>query len=141
MPAWDLFPLAKYRAHNWHCFDRIQARQPYAVIHTSLGCPFRCSFCCINSLFGKAGLRYRSPERVVEEIDYLVKNHNLRNIKIIDEMFVLKESHVVRLCDLIIERKYDLNIWAYARVNTVNERMLRKMKQAGIRWPGRFRIG
>lgn len=70
----------------------------------------------------------------MEEIDYLVKNHNLRNIKIIDEMFVLKESHVVRLCDLIIERGYDLNIWAYARVNTVNERMLRKMKQAGIRW-------
>jgi radical SAM superfamily enzyme YgiQ (UPF0313 family) len=134
MPAWDLFPLAKYRAHNWHCFDHIHARQPYAVIYTSLGCPFRCSFCCINSLFEKTGIRYRSPERVVEEIDYLVKNHNLRNIKIIDEMFVLKESHVVRLCDLMIERKYDLNIWAYARVNTVNERMLRKMKQAGIRW-------
>ena len=134
MPAWDLLPLAKYRAHNWHCFDHIHARQPYAVIYTSLGCPFRCSFCCINSLFGKTGIRYRSPERVVEEIDYLVMNHSLRNIKIIDEMFVLKESHVVRLCDLIIERGYDLNIWAYARVNTVNERMLRKMKQAGIRW-------
>lgn len=134
MPAWDLFPLAKYRAHNWHCFESIHARQPYAVIYTSLGCPFRCSFCCINSLFGKTGIRYRSPERVVEEIDYLVKNHNLKNIKILDEMFVLKESHVVRLCDLIIERGYDLNIWAYARVNTVNERMLRKMKQAGIRW-------
>jgi anaerobic magnesium-protoporphyrin IX monomethyl ester cyclase len=134
MPAWGLLPLAKYRAHNWHCFDHIQARQPYAVIYTSLGCPFRCSFCCINSLFGKAGIRYRSPERVVEEVDYLVKNHNLKNIKIMDEMFVLKESHVVRLCDLMIERGYDLNIWAYARVNTVNERMLRKMKQAGIRW-------
>jgi len=27
-----------------------------------------------------------------------------------------------------------LNIWAYARVDTINEKMLKKMKQAGINW-------
>ena len=134
MPAWDILPMEKYRAHNWHCFGNINNRQPYVAIYTSLGCPFRCSFCCINALFGKPGIRYRSPDIVIEEIDFLVKNHNMRNIKILDEMFVLKESHVVHLCDLIIERGYDLNMWAYARVNTVNETMLRKMKQAGINW-------
>lgn len=134
MPAWDFLPMEKYRAHNWHCFDDINDRQPYAVIYTSLGCPFSCTFCCINALFGKPGIRYRNPDVVIEEIDYLVKNYNMRNIKILDEMFVLKESHVVRLCDLIIERGYDLNLWAYARVNTVNETMLRKMKQASINW-------
>jgi radical SAM superfamily enzyme YgiQ (UPF0313 family) len=71
---------------------------------------------------------------VIEEIDYLTRRYGVRNIKIIDEMFAMKESHVARLCDLIIERGYDLNIWAYARVNTVNEGMLRTMKQAGINW-------
>lgn len=134
MPAWDLLPMKKYRAHNWHCLHNIKERQPYAVIYTSLGCPFKCSFCCINALFGKPGIRYRSPELVIGEIDYLVKNYNMKNIKLLDEMFVLKESHVVRLCDLIIKRGYDLNMWAYARVNTVNETMLQKMKQAGINW-------
>ncbi len=134
MPAWDLLSMKRYRAHNWHCFGNITAREPYSVIYTSLGCPFRCSFCCINTLFGKRGIRYRSPEIVIEEIDYLVNECNVRNIKILDEMFVLKESHVTRLCDLIIERGHDLNIWAYARVNTVNEKMLHKMKQAGINW-------
>ncbi len=134
MPAWGLLPMAKYRAHNWHCFDNIESRQPYAVIYTSLGCPFRCSFCCINALFGQRGIRYRSPELVIEEIDYLVRNYGARNIKILDEMFALKQSHVYRLCDLIIERGYDLNIWAYARVNTVNEKLLQRMKQAGINW-------
>jgi anaerobic magnesium-protoporphyrin IX monomethyl ester cyclase len=134
MPAWDLLPMNKYRAHNWHCFGRIEDRQPYGVIYTSLGCPFRCSFCCINALFGKPGIRYRSPERVIEEIDFLVRQFNMKNIKIIDEMFAFKEEHVVRLCDLILERGYDLNLWAYARVNTVTEKMLRKMKAAGINW-------
>jgi radical SAM superfamily enzyme YgiQ (UPF0313 family) len=134
MPAWDLLPIEKYRAHNWHCFDNIEARHPYAVVYTSLGCPFHCSFCCINALFGKPSIRYRSPELVIEEIDYLVKTYNIKNIKILDEMFVLKEPHVLRLCDLIIEGGYELNIWAYARVNTVNKKMLHKMKRAGINW-------
>lgn len=135
MVAWDLLPMDKYRAHNWHCFDDIEKRQPYAVIYTSLGCPFNCSYCNIHALYdGKPGIRFRSPEKVVGEIDYLVKNYKVRNIKFLDELFALKEDRVVRICDLIIQGGYDLNIWAYARVDTVNERMLKKMRQAGIRW-------
>jgi len=134
MPAWDLLPMKKYRAHNWHCFDHIHAREPYAVIYTSLGCPFNCSFCCVNSFFGKPGIRYRNPDVVIREIDYLVDRFQVRNIKILDEMFALKESHVLRLCDLILHRGYDLNMWVYARVNTISEKMLHRMKKAGVNW-------
>ncbi len=134
MPAWDMLPMQKYRVHNWHCFDDIEKRQPYAVLYTSLGCPFHCSFCCINALFGKNTIRYRSTQKVMEEIDFLVNTYGIRNIKIIDEMFAMNEKRVIELCDRIIERKYDLNFWAYARVNTVTEKMLAKMKLAGINW-------
>jgi radical SAM superfamily enzyme YgiQ (UPF0313 family) len=127
--------MDRYRAHNWHCFQEPdQRREPYAVIYTSLGCPFRCHFCCINALFGGAGIRYRSPEKVVEEIDLLVNTYGVKNIKIIDEMFVLNERHVLKICDLIIERGLKLNIWAYARINTVNEGLLRNLKEAGVTW-------
>lgn len=132
--AWDLLPMEKYRAHNWHCFEDLDKRQPYAVIYTSLGCPFNCRYCPIHALYGKPGIRFRSPEKVVEEIDVLVKKYNVRNIKIMDELFVLQEERVRRFCDLIIERGYKLNMWAYARVDTVNENILKKMKQAGINW-------
>ncbi len=127
--------MAKYRAHNWHCFEHIDQRQPYAVTYTSLGCPFNCSYCNIHALYnGKLGIRLRSPEKVVEEIDFLVKNYQVRNIKIIDELFALREDRVSHICDLIIQGDYDLNIWAYARVDTVTRKMLKKMKQAGINW-------
>ncbi len=133
--AWDLLPMDKYRAHNWHCFEHLDQRQPYAVIYTSLGCPFNCTYCNIHALYnGKPGIRFRSPKKVVEEIDLLVQNYKVKNLKILDELFVLKESRVIELCDLIIQSGYDLNIWAYARVDTVNERLLRKIKQAGINW-------
>jgi radical SAM superfamily enzyme YgiQ (UPF0313 family) len=136
MPAWDLLPMDKYRAHNWHCFGRLDKRSPYAVIYTSLGCPFNCSFCCINAIFGEHKIRYRDFEKVIDEIDCLVKTYNIRNFKIIDEMFALNENRVIEFCDLLIERGYGLNIWAYARVDTINEKMLAKMKQAGINWLG-----
>lgn len=134
MPAWDLLPMDKYRAHNWHCFGHLDERIPYGVIYTSLGCPYNCSFCCINSIYGGPGIRYREPSQVIIEIDYLVKHHGIKNIKILDECFVLNKQHVIDICNLIIERDYDLNIWAYARIDTVDEHILSIMKQAGFKW-------
>ena len=132
--AWDLLPMDVYRAHNWHCFDDIKNRQPYGAIYTSLGCPYSCSFCCINAPFGGASLRCRSPQLVVEEITLLAEKYGIKNLKIIDEMFVLNEKHYMKIVDLLIEKKLDLNIWAYARVDTVKEKTLKKLKQAGINW-------
>ena len=51
--AWDLLDMSKYRAHNWHCFGFTDERQPYASIYTTLGCTFKCTFCCINAPFGR----------------------------------------------------------------------------------------
>lgn len=132
--AWDLLPMEKYRAHNWHAFEHIHHRTPYASIHTSLGCPFKCSFCCINAPFGKPTYRMWSPGVVVKEIDHLVKEYGVKNIKFVDEMFVLNRDHVLGICDRLIEGGYDLNIWAYARVDTVRDEFVDKLKRAGFRW-------
>ena len=142
--AWDLLPMKKYRAHNWHCFGDLE-RQPYASLYTTFGCPYHCSFCCIQAPF-KSGekvagwkesvnsYRFWSPQAVIAQIDKLVEEYGVRNIKIADEMFVLNPRHVLGICDAIIDRGYDLNIWAYARVDTVKEEMLDKLKRAGFNW-------
>ena len=142
--AWDLLPMEKYRAHNWHCFGDLN-REPYVSIYTTLGCPYHCSFCCIQAPF-KSGeqllgmkpttnsYRFWSPESVVNQVDFLVEKYGVRNIKLADEMFVLNPRHVLGICDRLIERGHDLNIWAYARVDTVKEGMLEKLERAGIRW-------
>lgn len=134
IPAWDLLPMDKYRAHNWHCFEHILERKPYASLHTSLGCPFKCSFCCINAPFGKSSYRLWSPDSVIKQIDVLVSRYGVKNIKFVDEMFVFNSSHVFGICDKIIERGYDLNIWAYARIDTVRDEFLEKLNRAGFRW-------
>lgn len=134
LAAWDLLPIGKYRAHNWHCLGDLNKRDSYAVIYTSLDCPFRCSYCPIHAFYGKPGIRFRSPEKVIEEIDFLVKNYNIKNIKILDELFTIRKERVMYLCDLLIEKGCKLNMWVYARVDTVDEKLLKKMKRAGINW-------
>jgi len=134
--AWDLLDMSKYRAHNWHCFHDLDTRRNYASLQTSLGCPYKCTFCCINAPFGGAGIRFWSPENTVQQVDILVNQYGVKNIKIPDEMFVLNKRHVIGICDLLIERRYDLNIWAYARVDTVQDEFLEKLKKAGFNWLG-----
>lgn len=132
--AWELLPMSKYRAHNWHCFEDIEHRAPYASIYTSLGCPYSCSFCCINALFGKPGIRYRKPASVVREIEWLVNNYGVRNLKIIDELFIFNEKHYRPILQAFIDRRLDLNIWAYARIDTIRRDALQMMRKAGIHW-------
>ena len=135
--AWELLDMSRYRAHNWHCFDDLDSRGSYASLQTSLGCPFQCSFCCINAPFSVNKIRYWSPENIINQIDILVQKYGVRNIKIPDEMFVLNPRQVTEICDRIIEREYKLNIWAYARIDTLqDEVMLTKLKRAGFNWLG-----
>jgi radical SAM superfamily enzyme YgiQ (UPF0313 family) len=134
--VWDLLPMEKYRAHNWQCFGDLGSRQPYASVYTSLGCPFRCSFCCINAPFGTNRYRMRSPAAVVAEIDLLYTKYGVKTIKIIDEMFVLNDAHVTGICEGLARKPYaaELNIWAYARVDTVKPERLGLLRSAGLRW-------
>ncbi len=135
--AWDLIDLRKYRAHDWHCLDgRLEKRQPYAAMYTTFGCPFKCDFCCINAT-GDGTIRCRSPKLVGDEIEMLVKEHGIENLKIIDEMFVLKKPHYLGVAKEIIQRGLGdkLNIWAYARVDTIKDpHSLELLKKAGFNW-------
>ncbi len=134
--AWELLDMKKYRAHNWHLWTGHTANG-YASVQTSLGCPFRCNFCCINTPFGGSSIRYWSPASGAAQIANLVEHYSITNFKIPDEMFVLNRSHVWQLCNMLIDMGLGdrLNIWAYARVDTVKDtQLLDKMRAAGFRW-------
>jgi anaerobic magnesium-protoporphyrin IX monomethyl ester cyclase len=131
--AWDLLPMEKYRNTVHFSLTNNNDRTPFAALYTSLGCPYKCDFCCINAPFGKSVFRYWDPEFIITEFDKIA-SMGIRNIKIADEMFVLNKNHFLKICDLIIERGYDFNIWAYARVDTVREEYLERLKKAGVNW-------
>jgi anaerobic magnesium-protoporphyrin IX monomethyl ester cyclase len=142
--AWDMIDVPRYRAHNWHAFG-YDSRQPYVSLYTTLGCPYKCTFCCIQAPFkggeAVAGMpaatnsyRMWSAARIVDDLTMLVEKHGVQHVKIADEMFVLNRRHVTDICNGIVERGLDLNIWAYARIDTVKPDMLDMLKRAGVNW-------
>tara|TARA_R100000008_G_scaffold86793_1_gene81646 strand:+ start:12466 stop:13977 length:1512 start_codon:yes stop_codon:yes gene_type:complete len=141
--AWDLLPMEKYRTSNWHAMSNNNDKTPFASLYTSLGCPFKCSFCCINAPFGNNNVenwdfgrnkfRYWDPDFIITEFDK-IHEMGIRNIKIADEMFVMNKQHFLKLCNNIIDREHDFNIWAYARIDTVKEEYLDTLKKAGVNW-------
>ena len=133
--AWDLMPPARYRAHHWHCFDRLDDRRPYGAIYTNHGCPYNCSYCSVNVVAGRPNLRLRSADRVIGELQTLVERHGVRNVRILDNVFTAHMERVEEICDRIVAKGWDLNFWAYAHVSSIRSPdMLRKLRRAGVRW-------
>ena len=145
--AWDLLPpLSKYRTASWHSWSNDSEKENFASLYTSLGCPYRCSFCMINiinrtnqdsniSSEDSNIFRWWPPEFTISQFDYIA-NQGVKNIKIADELFVLNPNHFKTICSLIKDRGYDFNIWAYSRIDTCKPEYLNILADSGVKWLG-----
>jgi radical SAM superfamily enzyme YgiQ (UPF0313 family) len=118
LPDRGLLPLGRYRALN----------MPISLT-TSRGCPFKCIFCVGRKMVG-ARVRYRNPEKVVDELQYL-STLNFHQINIADDLFTANKNHCLAVCDEIIKRDLKLTWTSFARVDTVSDDVLTRMKAAG----------
>ncbi|PIP29295.1 hypothetical protein COX27_02185 [Candidatus Kuenenbacteria bacterium CG23_combo_of_CG06-09_8_20_14_all_36_9] len=120
-PKRDLLPYKKY-------YSIIAKKNPTTTMFTSRGCPYRCIFCDRPHL-GKI-FRARSAENVVSEM-IEIKKMGIKEIFIYDDTFTIDRSRVVKICELILNKNIKLNWDIRARVNTIDEDLLKLMKLAG----------
>jgi anaerobic magnesium-protoporphyrin IX monomethyl ester cyclase len=101
---------------------------PSDIIITSRGCPYQCHFCF------KVCRRYRSrsPENVIEEIRWIIKNISPQSIQIMDDSFTIERDRCLKILDYLIKERYPCRFKARSRVDAVDEELLKKMKKAGI---------
>jgi radical SAM superfamily enzyme YgiQ (UPF0313 family) len=120
LPAYDLLPVDKY-------YEPVLPR-PYSLIQTARGCPYLCSF-CVKSYGSK--LTLQSPERVVDEIANLVNNYSIKSLRIIDDTFTINKKRVIRICQEIIKRKFNIQWCCLSRTDNLTEEMIDWMRKAG----------
>ena len=123
-PARHLFPMDKYTGE----FGLYVS--PIYPVGTSRGCPFSCAFCSNNVIFGKR-YRSRSPRDIVNEIELLITEYGAKGIYFREDIFTLNKKRVIEICNEIKERRLDFKWVCESRVDTINEDMLRSMKNAG----------
>ena len=124
-PARDLVDNSKYRIVSF-------PGEPVAMVLTSRGCPFDCTFCATH-LFYQRKRNVRSVENVVAEIEEIVRKFRINHIFLIDDTFTIGEKRVIALCELLQERKLDIEWICLGRVDTVTEPMLNAMHKAGCK--------
>lgn len=77
----------------------------YAVIETSIGCPFHCKYCASNLIHNK--LFQFNIKSIIEQLDFLSTKKQTKNIAFYDDaLFYKPEIHIKPLLKTIIERKY-----------------------------------
>ncbi len=118
LPARHLLPLGRYRTLGL----------PISIT-TSRGCPYKCIFCVGRKMVG-AKVRYHSADRVAAELQYLA-NLKFHQINIADDLFTADQNHCFAVCEEILKRNLEINWTSFARVDTISEKLLSRMKAAG----------
>jgi anaerobic magnesium-protoporphyrin IX monomethyl ester cyclase len=124
IPDRTFVPVAKYVA----AFEQYK-KLPVTNIITTRGCPFKCIF-CLPDLLGK-GVRYRSADKVIEEIEYLLCEFGIKDVAFWDDTFTVNKKRVFDICRLIKEKGLKFVWSAQARADCVTPEMLDAMKRAG----------
>ena len=132
-PAWQLFDIKKYK--NSRLSSR---RNPVGLIETSRGCAFQCNFC--SKLTFGTHYRVKAPERVVDEMEYILKC-GFKEIHIVDDSFTQNINRAKQICIEIMKRKLKFS-WSLlngVRVDMLDFEFLKLAKRAGC-WQTGFGI-
>lgn len=131
-PAWDLIDVEAYR-EVWN-----KNKHPFTLnIATTRGCPYKCNWCA-KPIYGQ---RYnsRSPKKVVDEIDFIIKNFGVTNFWMCDDIFGLKPKWVQEFRDELKIRNIHISYKIQSRADLLlKEDNIDALVQSGLKevWIG-----
>jgi len=128
--ARDLVDMPHYLAEEYR--NRVAMAPPRANVVTSRGCPCRCVFCSIHSIW-RNGYRARSAKSVADELEGLVKTYGVREVAFQDDNLTLNPKRMIALCDEIRRRRLDLH-WCTPNgvaIWTLGDELIHKMAASG----------
>lgn len=111
------------------------ATYPEIQIFTGRGCPFFCNFCLYPQTMHGHSYRYRSPQNIVKEFEYIVANFpEVKEVVIEDDTFTADVNRVKEFCKLIREKGIHKKIrWMCNSRVTLDYETMVDMKKAGCR--------
>ena len=104
-------------------------RTPGAILSTSRGCLYRCSY-CDRSVFERS-YRFNSPEYIYAHMQHLRRRFGVRHLNIYDDLFTLDRPRIASLCRLLAEQPLGIEFNCAVRVGHADGALLRLLKDAG----------
>ena len=126
-PKWDLFPVSEYPY-----FPALR-RRPFLTIQSSRGCPYPCGYYCGYIINQGNKARCRTPENVVDEIQYLVDRFGIRSLLFRDPIFTLERARVEGIATLMLERGVKVEWACETHLNHLDEKLITLLRRSGLR--------
>lgn len=129
LPDYDLIDIRRFGGLA------IRGHEPLYYLMASRGCPFHCSFCGSNSIWGRK-VRLRKPELVVDEVEHLVKKYKAGEVFFQDDALNIDLPWAMKIFSLIIERELNreciFRIVCRADEKLITREFLKLAKEAGV---------
>ena len=132
LPQLPFETLNKYYHINNYFGKTFLGTKTFAY-HSSMGCPFTCSFCGIVPIFN-ARWKAKSAENMYKDIKFLIENYNINGIEFFDNNFFVSEKRIVEFSKLML--KENINWWGESRIDTMDkysDETLELMRDAGCK--------
>ena len=120
----DRRSVKKYRKKYYYMFHN-----PCALIKTSLGCPYTCSFCFCKEITGGKYFA-RKIDEVMEELESIKE----REIYIVDDDFLFNENRLNLFCDELERRNIHKRFLVYGRADFIasHEKVIGRLSRYGL---------
>jgi len=104
-----------------------------ASYHSSIGCPFTCSFCAVVPIY-EARWKGKSAKKIYDDIKYLKEEYGADAVEFHDNNFFVSEKRTAEFSELIKDE--NMNWWGEGRIDTVDkysDETLALMRKAGCK--------
>jgi len=101
--------------------------------HSSLGCPFTCSFCAVVPIYN-GRWKAKSAQTVYNDVKYFKDHYGIDAIEFHDNNFFTARKRVVEFSELV--KNEGITWWGEGRIDTINkysDEDLKLMKEAGCK--------
>jgi radical SAM superfamily enzyme YgiQ (UPF0313 family) len=142
-PKEDLVDQAGLPSLPYDELDRFYPMQRYLgktylgtrtlAYHSSMGCPFTCSFCAVVPIF-EARWKARTAVQVYEDVTYVKNKWGANAIEFHDNNFFVSEKRVAEFSKLIMDD--GMIWWGEGRIDTINkykDETLALMRESGCK--------
>jgi anaerobic magnesium-protoporphyrin IX monomethyl ester cyclase len=132
-PIQDLDSLSPdWSILEWDKYIYIPLNTRVAIPNFARGCPFTCSFCSQWKFW--RSYRTRSPKAFVDEIETLVRDHDIGFFILADEEPTIHREKFIEMCEELIERDLGVHWGINTRVTDIlrDEELLPLYRKAGL---------
>ena len=134
--------INKVPFQDWSIFDERRIYKPMrgkirrtGCFELDRGCPYSCNYCCNHfwhRFYNFKNYRQKNLKRFIEEVRYMKEKHKLEYVYLASETFLSsKEERLIEFTRLW-KKEIDLPFWSQTRPETVTEKKIKALKEAGL---------